>query len=192
MDEPDFMLPSDNLNSGHYVLSMDVQRHLTNTTPWTTSWNVPWNDRAYVESIISLRIALQDFALWWQTQTDWPISPRKRKSPMPGLWQTLCAACALQILLCLGLVYRPGQGGDGFGLEVQGSSVYTEEIQRFRDAIVNWLRWMAWDEWYELVGPESDDGLYAQTKSRWNTLIRAYLTWFQKDAELREKLNLPS
>lgn len=206
MDEPYIMVISDDHHLGHWALNSDVQHYLNNTTPWTTVWNArwntppePWDDRSHFEAIAALRAALQDFALWWQTQTDWPVSSRFRQSPMPELWQALDAACALQIALSHGLAYPPGVGcvdidsraqvagqetnllfglgNNNFGLREQANAAYAEEMQRLRDGIVNVIRWMAWDDWHPLLGPESG-GMYTQTKTRWNTLRHAYLAWF--------------
>ena len=118
---------------------------------------------------------------------------------MPELWQALDAACALQIALSHGLAYPPGVGcvdidsraqvagqetnllfglgNNNFGLREQANAAYAEEMQRLRDGIVNVIRWMAWDDWHPLLGPESG-GMYTQTKTRWNTLRHAYLAWF--------------
>lgn len=198
------------------ILSSDVQSYLSIAMPWDTLWSAPWtappepwNDRAHFAAIAAFRATLQDFTLWWQTQTDWPVSSRFRQSPMAELWQALDAACALQIALSHGLAYLQGVAGvdsgthaplvsqetnllfclgsDDFGSREQANAAYAEEMQRLRDSIVNVMRWMAWDDWHPLLGSESG-GLYTQTKAHWTTLMQAYMAWFQQDAALRERL----
>jgi hypothetical protein len=127
---------------------------------------------------------------------------------MVELWQALDAACALQIALSHGLAYPHGVtgvdtapvepsppketnllfglGAADLGTPHRAHEAYTQEMQRLRDDIVNLIRWMVWDEWYPLLGPESD-GLYAQTKTRRNSLLQAYFAWFQHDAALLER-----
>jgi hypothetical protein len=197
------------------ILNSDVQSYLRIATPWDTLWNAPWttppepwNDRAHFAAVAAFRETLQDFALWWQTQTDWPVSSRFRQSPMAELWQALEAACALQIALSHGLAYPHGVtgvdtapaetsspketnllfglGSDDFGSREQAHAAYAEEMLRLRDGIVNVVRWMAWDDWHPLLGAESGD-LYTQTKTRWTTLMQAYMAWFQQDAALLDR-----
>lgn len=198
------------------ILNSVVQCYLSIAMPWDTLWSAPWstppepwNDDAHFTALATFREALHDFTLWWQTQTDWPVSSRFRQSPLAELWQALDAARALQIALSYGLAYPHGVtrvdtpfvelsppketnllfglGSDDFGLREQAHAAYAEEMQRLRDTIVNVMRWMAWDDWHSLLGNESGD-LYTQTKVRWTTLMQAYMAWFQQDAALRRRL----
>lgn len=202
------------------ILDSDVQSYLSIATPWDTLWNAPWNtppepwnDRAHFAAVAAFRATLQDFTLWWQTQTDWLVTSRFRQSPMAELWQALDAACALQIALSHGLAYPHGVtrvdtpfvepsppketnllfglGAADLGTRERAYAAYAEEMQRLRDSIVNVMRWMAWDEWHPLLGSESGD-LYVQTKARWKALMQAYMAWFQQDAALWEILQSSS
>jgi len=202
------------------ILSSDVQSYLSITTPWDTLWSAPWNippepwnDRVHFAALAAFRATLQDFTLWWQTQTDWPVSSGFRQSPLAELWQALDAACALQIALSHGLAYRHGDTGVDtapvepsrseetsllFGLGAtdletreRAYAAYSEEMQRLREGIVNVIRWMAWDDWHSLLGDESGD-FYSQTKARWTTVMQAYMTWFQHNAALSEILQSSS
>lgn len=198
------------------ILHSDVQSYLSFATPWETLWTspwttppVPWNDHANFATVATFREGLQDFTLWWQTQTDWPVSSRSRQSPMSALSQALEAACALQIALSHGLAFPQGVirvdpalvgrlasqdtnllfglGADDSVARQQAHADFAKELQRLRNGIVDVIRWMAWDDWHPLLGAESG-GLYVQTKARWTTLMQTYMAWFQQDAAIWERL----
>ena len=123
-----------------------------------------WNDRAHFVALAHLRAVLQDFAVWWQTQTEWSISSRSRQGPAPGMWKAVGDLCALQILLGFQQTFQTAYGGwlDHDGEEYgsawcrfDGAAAYADLVQRLGAGITDWLRWMAWTCWYDLVAPES-------------------------------------
>jgi hypothetical protein len=201
LDEPLNMLISDDANLGHWALCSDVQQHLStnNVLPWEASWNAPWNipptpwnDRAHFVALAHFRAVLQDFAVWWQTQTEWPISSRSRQDPAPGMWKAVGNLCALQIVLGFQQTFQTAHGGwldhdeEEYGsawYRLDGATAYTDLAQRLGAGITDWLRWMSWDEWHALLGPESC-GFYAVTKACWQEVIRAHMTWLQQFATL--------
>lgn len=215
LDEPYSMVVTGDRHLLHWALQSDVQGYVSNgALPWEISWSAPWNtppapwnEQAHYAALAHLRATLQDFTLWWQTQTEWPIATRSRHGPMADLWQALNAACALQIALSHGLSYPHGitgvdtapvepshseetnllfgLGATDLGTRERAVAAYVEEMQWHRDGIVNAIRWMAWDDWHSLLGAESGI-LYSQTKVRWNTLLQAYVAWFQRNAALWE------
>lgn len=197
LDEPLSMLISDDANLGHWALRGDVQQHFStsNVLPWEASWNAPWNtpptpwnDRAHYVALAHFRAVLQDFAVWWQTQTEWAIPSRSRQGPAPGMWKAASDLCALQIVLGHQMVSHLGYGGwlDHDGEEYKTTwcrfevaAAYTDLAQCLGEGITDWMRWMAWDEWHALLGSESG-GLYVTTKACWQELRRAYMAWFQQ------------
>lgn len=201
MDEPSTMLISDDAGLGHWALRSDVQQHFptNNVLPWETSWNAPWNtpptpwnDRGHFVALARFRAVLQDFAVWWQTQAEWPIPSRSRQGPTPGMWQAVGELCTLQIALGHHQVFQTSHGGwlDHDGEEygsawcsLNGAAAYTDLAQRMGAGITDWMRWMAWTYWYDLVAPETG-GFYAATETRWQEVCRAYMAWFQQFAKL--------
>ena len=200
LDEPFTMLISDDAHMGHWALRSDVQPYFSNSAmPWDASWNTPWNtpptpwnDRAHFVALAHLRAVLQDFAVWWQTQTEWSISSRSRQGPAPGMWKAVGDLCALQIVLGFQQTFQTAHGGwlDHDGEEYgsawcrfDGAAAYADLVQRLGAGITDWLRWMAWTYWYDLVAPESG-GFYAATETRWQEVRRAYMAWFQQYEKL--------
>lgn len=187
------MLISDDAHLGRWALRSDVEYFSTNNDlPWETSWNTPWNDRAHFVALAHFRAILQDFAVCWQTQTEWAIPARLRQGPAPGIWKAMGDLCALQIALGHQQVFQTSHGGwldhDGeeFGTawcSIDGAAAYTDLVRGLGADITNWLLWMAWDEWHALLGPESG-GFYATTNACWQEVCRAHMAWFQQFAKL--------
>lgn len=195
------LLVSDEANLGHWALRSDVQKHLDSNkvwpweVSWNASWNTPpgrWNDQAHFVALAHFRGVFQDFAVWWQTQTDWEIASRLRQGPTPGMWKAVGNLCAMQILLGCQLVFRGGYGGwldhDGeeFGTAwymVDGKVEFNDLARSLGAGITDWIRWMAWDEWHALLGSESG-GFYVTTKVGWQKVLRAHMAWIQLFANL--------
>ena len=202
LDEPFTMLISDDAHLGHWARHRDVQSYFLNSVmPWEASWNsprntppTPWNDREHFVALAHFRAALQDFAVWWQIQTEWPISSRSRQGPANGMWKAVGDLCALQIALGHHTVFQTSHGGwlDHDGEEygsawcrLDGAWAYTDLAQRLGADITDWMRWMAWDEWHALLGPESG-GFYVATKACWQEVRLAYMAWFQQFQKLQD------
>ncbi len=194
LDEPYVMGVSGDKELRHWALRSDIQLSLADILCADgiikTRRNIPpapWCDKEHLMALNVFYVSLQTFAIWWQTQTDWPITTKKRQGPAPGMWLAVQALASFQIALHEGNRMQSNHGGwlDHDGEEYGESWVrlthafeYEELAQSVREHAVNWMRYMAWDEWQSLLadGPlELEDF----TRTKWRQVCSNYISWYQ-------------
>jgi hypothetical protein len=205
LDEPYVMDIADVGDIGHWCLRRDVQLSLVKkeadkftANAATDAVAAPWNDKNHLNDLLVLYATLQEFALWWQTQTNWAIEGRKRQGPMPELWRALNALARFQIALIEGNQFQTEHGGwldsdgddyDEAWVRLRHKHEYSDLAQNVHEHVVNWMRWMAWDEWQALVGGDTV-AFEEATRIKWQGVSQSYMNWYRRFAQCGEEAKM--
>lgn len=195
LDEPYVMDISGDTMLRHWALRSDIQLSLADIlfadgviSTRRVMPPAPWGDKEHLIALNVFYFSLQSFVIWWQTQTDRPIATKKRHGPAPGMWLAVKVLASFQIALHEGNRMQSNHGawldhdGEEYGeawVSLTHDFEYEELAQSVREHAVNWMRYMAWEEWQSLLADGSPE-LEDLTRTKWHQVCSNYMNWYQQ------------